>query len=236
MDRAVFVALSGAITQERRLELLTEGLANINTPGFKRERPLFEDASPYQGSPRVFSRVMESMTDMTQGVVQKTERNLDVALRGNGFFVVETPAGARYTRAGNFTINAERVLVTAAGHPVLGEGGPVRIAGPDVAIDGDGSVKTGGAVAGRLRVVDFADSAALVREGNYFAPPSALSPDEARPDGTLVEQGVLEVSNMNAVTAMTSMIEAMRSYETQAKMIETIDDMTRKSIEEVGRF
>ncbi|MEK7679782.1 MAG: flagellar hook-basal body complex protein, partial [Deltaproteobacteria bacterium] len=211
-------------------------LANINTPGFKRERPLFEDASPFPGSPRVLSRLMESMTDMTQGVVQKTERNLDVALRGNGFFAVETPVGVRYTRAGNFTINAERVLVTAAGHPVLGEGGPVRIIGPDVAIDGDGNIKTGGAVAGRLRVVDFADSAALVRQGNYFAPLPAFLPAQARPEGTLIEQGVLEVSNMNAVTAMTSMIEAMRSYETQTKMIETIDDMTRKSIEEVGRF
>ncbi len=236
MDRSVFVALSGAITQERRLELLTEGLANINTPGFKRERPLFEDASPYPGSPRVFSRIMKSLTDMTQGLLQKTERNLDVALRGNGFFAVETPAGVRYTRAGNFTINSERVLVTAAGHPVLGEGGPVHIAGPDVAIDSEGGIKTGGAVAGRLKVVDFADSAALVRQGNYFAAPLSILPTQARPDGTLIEQGVLEVSNMNAVTAMISMIEAMRSYETQAKMIETIDDMTRKSIEEVGRF
>src|SRR3990172_7791333 len=104
MDRGIFVALSGAILHERRLEVLTDNLANVNTAGFKKQKPVFEDSMPDAYGLRSFSMMKSTVTDMSQGVAEKTGRPLDAAIMGNGFFAVQTPNGERYTRDGSFTI------------------------------------------------------------------------------------------------------------------------------------
>ncbi len=235
MDRAVFVALSGAVTQEKRLQVLTENLANINTPGFKKREVIFEDAMAELGGPRIFSVVRSSVTNMSQGFNKRTERTLDVALEGKGFFEVETPMGTRYTRNGTFMVGKGGTLSTNEGYTVAGSGGLIRMTGTDVAIDAEGNVSDAGLVVGKLRIVDFDKPDMLKREGNYYSVPGPWVKETPASDMTQIAQGYLEVANVNAVRSMTAMIEASRSYETHAKMIQTIDDMTRKSIEDVGR-
>ncbi len=233
MDRAVFVALSGAIVQERRLQVLTENLANMNTPGFKKKQILFEDSMAEAGGLRVFAAARRAATDMSQGFTKRTERTLDVALEGEGFFEIDTPAGVRYTRNGTFSTDSKGTLTTSEGYVVQGDGGVIKLTGTNVVIDAEGNISEKGLNVGKLRVVNFEDSSQLKREGNFFLVPGPWVKESAE-KGTVL-QGYLEAANVNAIRAMTAMIEASRSYETHAKMIQTIDDMTRRSIDEVGK-
>ncbi len=235
MDRGIFVALSGAILHEKRLEVLTDNLANVNTAGFKKQKPVFEDSMPDVYGLRSFSVMKSTVTDMSQGVSERTGRPLDVALMGNGFFAVQTPNGERYTRDGSFTIGPGGSLVTKQGDPVIGQNGVIKVNTADVSIDATGVLKgAGGTTIGSLKLVGFKDTGSLVREGSYFTP-SGTSASGPVDGDTQVQQGYIEVSNVNAIRAMTTMIEAQRSYETQTKMIQSMDEMTKKTIEEVGR-
>lgn len=234
MDRGIFVALSGAVMQEKRLEFLADNLANVKTAGFKKQQPLFRDAMPSPYGPRTFSTTDSVVTDMGQGMTERTDRPLDVAIKGDGFFVVNTPFGTRYTRDGSFVLATDGSLRTREGYAVEGERGQIRLKSPAVVIDASGAIESGGAVVDRFRLVTFASPEKLVREGNLFAPTPFTTP-EAAGASAAIEQGYIETSNVNAVRAMTTMIEAIRSFETQTKMIQTIDEMTRKSIEDVGR-
>lgn len=234
MDRGIYVALSGAVLQERRMEVLTDNLANVNTTGYKGQRPLFEATLSDQFRIRNFGRLGEVSTDHSQGILQQTGRKLDVAIRGEGFFTVETPTGTGYTRDGSFITGMNGELLTREGYAVIGENGPIKITEPDVTIDAVGRLKSGDKAFATLKLATFNDLTVLRREGSvYRAMPGAR--EQAVSADTQVEQGYIETSNVNAVKAMTTMIEAMRSYETHSKMIQSIDDETRKTIEEVGR-
>ena len=235
MDRSVFVALSGALMQERRMEALTNNLANISTPGFKRERPVFEVSLPEKGGPRFFVVGRGMKTDMSQGIMEKSESRLNVAIEGDGFFVVQTPQGVRYTRKGDFTLDSNGRLTTTEGFPVLGKNGVIKLTTPDIIIDSEGNIEEAGIPVDRLRIVAFDDSVSLVREGNLFSTPSQDGIIEPAP-GVTVLQGYIETSNVNPVKEMVTMIEALRAYETHVKMIQTIDDITRRAINDVGRL
>lgn len=234
MDRSIFVALSGAVVQEKRLEVLTDNLANVNTAGFKKQKPLFEDAMPDGYGIRDFASMDKVVTDMSQGPSEKTGRMLDLAIKGEGFFVMNTGNGPRYTRDGSFTLATDGTLTSREGFPVTGEKGVIKLTSPDVAIDAEGNIREKGAIVDRLKVVSFSNLMDLRREGNFFMPVEGAR-ETAVSRETAIDQGYVETSNVNAVRAMTTMIEAMRSFETHTKMIQTIDDMTRKAIEEVGR-
>lgn len=234
MDKGIFVALSGAVLQERRMEVLTDNLANVNTTGYKGQKPLFEASLPDQFRIRNFGRLGEVSTDYTQGILQKTERKLDFAIRGDGFFVVDTPSGKGYTRDGSFTVGTGGELLTREGYQVIGEDGPVKLASNDITVDALGKLNSGGAAIGALKLATFNDLTVLRREGSVYRAAPGAQEQPVSPN-TQVEQGFVETSNVNAVKAMTTMIEAMRSYETHSKMIQSIDEQTRKTIEEVGR-
>src|SRR5262249_49485798 len=136
--------------------------------------------------------------DFRAGSIAGTGRDLDVALNGPGFFVVQTPGGARYTRNGHFERAADGTLVTEDGMSLLGGRGPITLGKGDLSIDPDGTVRTGASVAGKLQVVDFADTTALAREGNSrFA---ADDPTKALPvKNPEIQSGALEKSNVSMV-------------------------------------
>ncbi len=234
MDRSIFVALSGAVIQEKRLEVLTDNLANVNTAGFKKQKPLFEDAMPDAYGIRDFASMDKVVTDMSQGPSEKTGRMLDLAIKGEGFFVLNTGNGLRYTRDGSFTLATDGTLISREGFPVSGEKGVIKLTSPEVAIDAEGNIREKGAIVDRLKVVSFTNLMDLKREGNFFMPVEGAKETAVSRD-TAIDQGYVETSNVNAVRAMTTMIEAMRSFETHTKMIQAIDDMTKKAIDEVGR-
>ncbi|MBI2413292.1 MAG: flagellar basal-body rod protein FlgF [Deltaproteobacteria bacterium] len=234
MDRSIFVALSGAVIQEKRLEVLTDNLANVNTAGFKKQKPLFEDSMPDAYGIRDFASMDKVVTDMSQGPAEKTGRQLDLAIKGEGFFVMNTRNGPRYTRDGSFTLATDGTLISREGFPVTGEKGVIKLTSPEVAIDAEGNIRENGAIVDRLKVVSFTNLMDLKREGNFFMPVDGAKETAVSKD-TAIDQGYVETSNVNAVRAMTTMIEAMRSFETHTKMIQAIDDMTKKAIDEVGR-
>jgi flagellar basal-body rod protein FlgG len=248
MSGAIYAAASGAQAQRLRLEVLANNLANLSTPGFKEDQPVFrvdEDAPPAtdaNGAPldlgtgiRLVPLIpVATRTDFRAGPLQPTGNALDVAIQGDGFFSVQTPAGIRYTRNGSFTLGPEGLLTTADGHPVLGDGGEITVEGGAVVIDANGGVHVDGQEVGRLRVVTFDDPGRLRKEGAslFAAEDAAAGPvDRELPD---LRQGFLEMSNVEAVKSMTEMIEVLRGYEAYQKIMRTLDESAGQVISGVG--
>ena len=209
--------------QQRRLDSISANLANVGTVGFKRgvtashevevERP--------RGKVRGVSTLVE--VDFQQGNLQRTGREHDLALFGEGFFALEGPKGEVYTRDGSFHQTESGVLVSEQGLPLAWENfqGSIDPVGLPLVIDEAGNVRQGIQNIGRLRVVDFPDKGVLSKDpmGFWMAPPEVLpSPSDAR-----VNQYALEDSNANGVEEMVDMIGVQRSFEVVARMFAAID-------------
>jgi flagellar basal-body rod protein FlgG len=176
---------------------------------------------------------------LTPGALSQTANPFDLALNGKGFFSVESPEGTVYTRRGNFTLNAEGLLVTQEGWPVQAEGGDIRVEGagnptkqPSFSIGEDGTVRVNGRLAGRLRIEDVPIERLTKTGQGYF---KASGEGGEPPESVRIAQGFLEMSNVQAVQGMVEMIEIVRGYETYQRVIRTVDEVNSKSINEVGR-
>jgi flagellar basal-body rod protein FlgF len=247
MSGSIYMATSGAEVQRLRLEILSNNLANINTTGFKEDRAIFrlpEQAGPSAAiggdSPDGVSMLAPSVipltmqTDYEKGPLQHTGGPLDLAIDGDGFFSVQTDQGVRYTRNGAFSINTDGVLATADGDPVLGEGGEIAIDGSDVQFDASGNVMVDGSEIDKLRIVKISDLTALRKIGKTLFQLDENRGAEEPLDYGGVQQGFLEGSNVNAVKAMTELIEVQRGYESYQKMIQTMGDLASRVIAGVG--
>jgi flagellar basal-body rod protein FlgF/flagellar basal-body rod protein FlgG len=149
--------------------------------------------------------------DRSQGALQKTGNDLDVAIQGSGFFVVQTAHGPMYTRDGSFQISATGQLTTSVGDPVMGDKGVINVLPGPVSISPDGTISSKGAVAGKLKIVDFKPGTSITSAGGtYYAAPEA---SETAAIGSTVQQGSLENSNVNPVAGMVELITAQRSAE-----------------------
>jgi flagellar basal-body rod protein FlgF len=210
---------------QRQMEVLANNIANMNTPGFKGEGMLFSEylAETEPGSPEDdLSMVVDLKVwrDHRQGALERTDNPLDLALEGDGFFVVGTPEGPRYTRNGRLTIDAERRLVDVNRLPVLGEGDqPITV--PDgtgaIGVTAEGEVMAGTVPLGRLKVVTLPDMEAITPlGGGLYSSNQVAEPAE----GTKVVQGMLEDSNVQPIVEMTRMIEVARQYEATQQMLQ----------------
>lgn len=246
MSGGMYLAAAGALVQQMRLEVLSNNIANINTVGYKAEKPVFRvddgvgavppmpPADPSQPlSP--YAPPFSAVIDFSQGAMQTTGNPLDVAINGDGFFSIQTPEGIQYTRQGSFTLNTEGVLVTQDGYPVMGEGGEIALEAGTVDIDMQGTVSVDGDEVGRLLVTAFPNDGSLKKSGNGRFVPTDPAIQGRQPEGSMVRQGQLESANVNAVLAMTEMIETSRAFEAYQKVIKSADDATAKSISDVGR-
>ncbi len=241
MADGIYSALSGALMQVKALNVVSNNLANANTPGFKSQRISFDEA--LMRSDGVVNRtlaqvrVTEIQDDFSQGSDISTGNALDVALDGEGFFVVETPEGERYTRQGSFSLSSQGTLVGASGFAVQGEGGEI-VAGPEgqLSIGDDGIVSQLGIRIGRLKTVKVSDPNALVRQGNsLWALPesdSGTATVEEAPVG--MRAGFLEGSNVNMVHAMTEMIQVSRAYEMFNRTIEAYKTVDKRTTNDMG--
>ncbi len=256
MDIGTYVATSSGVLQMKKLEVQNNNLANINTVGFKgqfvvAEPQSFDDTlastisenDPYaRGDQSRFQNVgkVKTQIDFSQGPIQHTGNPLDVALRSpKDFFVVSTPQGEQYTRAGNFSLSRTGELVTADGYRVMGDGGPIAASAPGVSIFPDGSVRAGpnlGAqpnIVGRLRVVRFEDTSGLeAAEGARFSSKSGTRPV---PVDARVEPQSLEMSNVSAVNGMVDLITTNRAFEAYTKAAQTLDNMNQAAVTQLGR-
>ena len=217
MQNTLLIGLSRQVTLERQMDVIANNVANVNTNGFKADRSLFQEFlmpgaredNFAAGRDRRLSHVTDRATfhDFAQGAAEATKNPLDVAIDGNAFFVVQTPAGERYTRDGSFQINNQGQLVNASGYPVLGAGGPIQFQQTDkqinIAPDGTVTVLEGtgriDSIRGKLRLVSFAQPSSSRRK----APTSIRRQRRRQPDTTsTVRQGYVEKSNVNSVAEM----------------------------------
>ena len=164
-----------------------------------------------------------------------TGRDLDTALEGAGFFVVETQAGTRYTRNGHFQVNSQGHLVTSEGFAVMGNGRAIILPPGKVSIAQSGAIEVNGIAVDTLKVVDIADKTQLQKAGNsMFQAKTGAVEQEVR--DTQVRQGSLEQSNVNPVQQMMLMINMMRQFEGLQKAVNTMmNTLNEKSVNQVGR-
>ena len=183
MDSGFYAACAGLQAQSQALEVVAHNLANLNTAGFHGDQATFQSllAVSRPAVPNVLNSVLNSATnnfgvlegthmDMTAGNLVTTENPLDVGIEGGGFFVIQTARGTRYTRNGSFQVSSSGVLVTSAGDPVLGDPalgakGVINIPAGPVSIASDGTLSVKGAVAGSIRLVEFAPGTKLTPGG-----------------------------------------------------------------------
>jgi flagellar basal-body rod protein FlgG len=244
MNAAIYKVLSGAVAQMRRLEVVSENLANVNTIGHKGGHVAFSevlaDVSRSKERSGGFVAIGEQRTDFSQGIMQQTENPLDLAIDGEGFFVIGTSRGDRYTRQGNFTRSADGTVVTTLGEPVLGEKGPLRVTGKDVQISPEGLVLSEGGEVGKIRVVHFADPGALTKEGQgLFRAPARAAPSAAASTGPderfSVLQGFVEEANVTPIDSMVSLITTQRQFDVYTRALKTMDAVTERVISEAPK-
>lgn len=243
MDRALFVAMTGARQLLRAQAINNQNLANASTPGYRqdltalRAMPVFGDL--YEGylPTRVYALAERPGVDLSAGSHVTTGRSLDVAVDGEGWIAVQAPDGTEaYTRAGDLRLDPGGLLVTGAGHQVLGNAGPVAVPPAEalqIGRDGTLSVRPVGepattvAVVDRLRLVR-PDPDTLIKD--RFGLMRTRDGQPAPPDAAVrLVSETLEGSNVNAVTALVQMIELARGFETQIQMMAALEDNDRSS-------
>jgi flagellar basal-body rod protein FlgF len=249
MENTLLIGLSRQTTLERQLDVVANNIANVNTAGFKADNSLFEEylmpgahEDNFKAGDRRLSYVQDRGTyrDMSQGATEQTKNPLDVAISGNGFMVVQTAAGERYTRDGGFQLNNQGQLVTASGDPVLGNAGPILFqpTDHDINISPDGTITVvegngrADSLRGKLRLVSFTDAQRLLKEGSNLY--SAGAGDAQADTKSQVQQGFIEKSNVNGVAEMSRMIEVTRAYTQMSTLLQQESDLHKSAIEKLA--
>lgn len=224
----------------RELERISNNLANSNTIGYRKTRyftEVLDEQIDSEGSPRS-TRSIEQWNDQSTAEMKRTENPLDVAIDGQGFFVVSDPESGEssYTRAGQFTLDNDRTLRTANGLLVEGTNGPIDIPQDAATIEvrKNGEILADGQLVGAIRVVQFEDPDSLIQhQGASFLPGEQIPQDIEEPQ---ILQGFLEMSNVDVVNAMVELVQHSRLYEMQSKALRTIDQYLQRSGRELSRF
>ena len=258
MVKGLYTAYTGLRNEQRRLDVISNNIVNSNTAGYKKMGVtsqsfsqelavrVDDDSDVYLvkgiGDVSLGVKIGETYTDFSQGGFRETGNAYDVALEGDGFFTISTTDKSgtehiRYTRDGSFTVTRDGYLVTKDGDFVLGTNNQrIQIPGAntaDVSMDSLGNVYANEVLVGRLQIVDFQNKDALSLYGeNMF---EALPEAGMVASTALTRQGYLETSNVNVINEMVSMITITRAYETNQKMMQTIDSTLDKAVNEIGK-
>lgn len=223
MLRGFYTSAAGMLGQLDRQDAIANNLANVNTPGYKRQVVSYSGFDTelknalQTNSPAGLRNVVPLPTlyeDSKEGGLQDTGSKTNFAITGPGSFLVQTNKGDQPVRAGNFQLDGKGQIVNSDGFPVLGERGPIQVNGLDWSVDTEGNVTSGGSVVDKIKIVNG-------------------STDKLNP--TQVIQGSLENSNVNTVEEMVSMITALRSYEACQKSIQNLDQSLDKLINQMAK-
>jgi len=240
MDPALLTAAAGLRSRQETLDLLGNNIANADTAGFKGGREFYNLFAGAEAEPGIngdlnFMPVIEgAAVDFRQASLRQTSGSLDVALEGPGFFVVDGPQGALYTRAGDFRRSPEGRLETSGGLSVRGvSGAPIHLPPGDIQIAADGSISSGQQSLGQIQVVEFSSTAGLVRSGSNLFQASG-NPLPRPPTQTRIVQGELESANVNPAEAAVRLVEVSRQFEMLSRAMALIsDDMDRQAVEQL---
>ncbi|MFQ5444925.1 MAG: flagellar hook-basal body protein, partial [Nitrospinales bacterium] len=253
---------SGGMKQQKKLNIISNNLANLSNHGFKKDALVFEALVPpfkqtggleearnillpaqNSNAGVAYVAVTGFNTDYSQGGLSQTNGELDLALNGNGFFKVKAPQGIRYTRKGSFRLGENKFLVTQEGYRVLDEeGNPIAInaQGKKITVDTLGKISAGLGLQniplGKMKIVSFSKNSMLMKEGNgLFRLTDSKIKEELASDVT-VRQGFLETSNVNNLEEMAQMMSTMRAFEAYQKVIQTIDGLNDQAANNLGRI
>ena len=234
MNKGIYSAIFGSLTEQIRFNIITNNLANINSIGFKKDHSISVSRS-FSSYLKDYSQVKveHTLTDFSQGELQFTGNQWDIAIKGRGFLKVQTPRGIRFTRKGNLSIDPEGVLVTKEGFPVLGKQGKITLPPKldTINIDNFGVISSNGRNLGQLDIVDFSNYSGLKKDGLGFF--KTIQQPITSKEYT-ISQGYLEGSNVNVVEEMVGMIESLRNYESYQKVIQTFIEADHQSITQIG--
>ncbi|AHH14270.1 flagellar basal-body rod protein FlgF [Borrelia hermsii] len=282
MVRSIYTAASGMMAQRHRLDVIANNLANIDLTGYKKDLSVHKafpemlirrinddglykfpkgylETAPVVGKLGTGVEENEIYTSFNQGPIKITGNPLDLALTDEGFFVVQTPEGERYTRNGSFTLGPESILVTKDGYPVIGEKGYIYLKDNNFKITDQGQIFHNTTfeenpkrlvseyenswenyeLLDNLKIVNFEKTRFLKKQGSSLWNSTEISGQaknieiNSRPK---IETGALEGSNVNAINEMVSMITVNRAYEANQKIIQTEDSLLGKLINEIGKF
>ncbi len=240
--------------QMARQDVVANNLANVNTSGFKKNVAIAkefpemlmsrlgevkENASGQKvnvpieviGALGTGASVAGVYTDFDNNNIKQTENPYDLALVKEGYFVVQTPDGQRFTRSGEFKLNSEKILTDNSGYPVLDvNNSPIEVEGEFV-VDREGNININGENATKLKIVNFTNLQNLERLGDTLVNSTETPIEVEKPE---ILQGYLEQSNVNAVKEMVTLITVVRAYESLQKMVQAEDELTDVAINQVG--
>jgi flagellar basal-body rod protein FlgF len=244
MENATFIGMSRQMVLERQMDLVANNIANMNTPAYKGERMVFvEYLAPATDGTLSYVQDIAQVRDTSEGSFTATGNPLDVAIRGDGYFTVNTPLGDRYTRNGRFSLDPTGRLVTSDGYPVLDSNNqPIVVPADatDVEIADDGSISTSMAVVprisnqlGQLKLVKFANDQDLNKTGSgLYSTQQAPQPAT----GAAVVQGMVEESNVQPVMEITRMIATHRAHDQAETLISANDEMLEQAIQKLTQI
>ncbi|MFY9805316.1 MAG: flagellar basal-body rod protein FlgF [Candidatus Acidiferrales bacterium] len=243
MNSGYYAAFSGLVARLEALDVIANNLANVNVTGFRGQREFYsavtanltgQSLTPLNRAINDFGVLGGARLDLRQGSLQSTGNNFDLAINGTAFFAVQTARGVRYTRNGSFHVDSEGHVVTQEGDAVLGPAGPIVLPPGEPTIAEDGTIGVSGAVAGQVRMVDFAPGTDLVSEGNssFAAPQGAGQPAT----DSKIEQGMLESSNLNPIQQTVTMMALQRHAELLERTLSVFqNDFNKTAIEDMAR-
>ncbi len=250
MLRGMYAAASGMIGQRERLDVVADNLANVATVAFKRsesttrgfyqvfarEIARFPSARGSVKIPGGGSALDAAVDDFSTGSIIETGNPLNAAIDGSGFFVVDTPAGERYTRAGNFSLSPEGRLITQDGYSVLGQRGPIVVRGGSIQLSPVGDVVVDGLPAERLLVVDFPAPYRLSKYGhNLYGATDDVRLQRSSVQSPGLRVAALEQSNVNPIAELVSLMDAARTYEADQRIIQALDESLNAAVNQIAR-
>ncbi|MES2143807.1 MAG: flagellar hook-basal body complex protein [Pseudomonadota bacterium] len=236
MEAAGYTTLTRQSGLMREMQTVANNIANISTTGFRREGVIFSEyVRQMEGDPSLsMARASGRQIDLSQAGLSQTGGTFDLAIQGDGFFLIETPQGERLTRAGSFTPSPEGELVTMDGNRLLDAGGAPVFVPPgarSVAIGKDGTMSADGTPVAQIGLWQPTDPNSLRHQSGTLFSASGVEPAQAG----VVMQGFLEDSNVEPVSEVARMIQVQRSYEMGQKFLEAEDERVRGVIQTLGR-
>ncbi len=253
MIRGLYLAGTGMLVQRSKMDVITNNISNVDTLGYKQDTLLsrsFENMLiSRMNDPSILNQtsvvgplgtgihIDEIATSFAQGTPEQTGSSTDLCIVGDGFFVVNTADGERYTRAGNFSLDADGYLVDVNGNQVQGKSGAIKLKSDRFLVGDSGGIfdlDTNGQV-GTLRLVEFTDPQGLRKAGdNLFSDYGDAGPKEAK--SSQVMQGYIEGSNVNIAQEMVDMMITSRAYETNQRSARMIDETLEQAVNDIAKF
>jgi len=249
MVRGLYTAATGMMVQRNKMDVLTNNIVNAETTGFKEDTLVSSSFSGKMlellndpnatlvgsdvGEYNFGTHIQQLFTDFSDGSYEQTGNNTDLAIEGDGFFVVETQDGERLTRSGNFTVDGNGDLVTSDGNYVLGENGHVNVGNSDFSVSSDGTVTANGSTVDTLRLETVDDTSTLRKQGDnlYYIYGDGTTQDAT---GASVLQGYQESSNVNISDSMVDLLTLYRKYEASQKMVTMTDETVGLAVNKLG--